>query len=456
MKTKRQGGRRAWRQALSVLLTLALAVGLVLAVPAAGGAAYATPDLTDGCSLTLNFQPGADAEKELDAENTVVDLYLIAEAAAVPGYDVYEYRIDGNSPYHDVVKGYLEAAEDKSDWVYDDTDGLVFRYAPGLDAETAAAQQTELVQLLAGAIRQKELAPTDSTVIGGQAENLKAGLYVALVHGAGIDDYFTLEKAADGTGAADTLCTVAFSERHVFLFQPVMVSLPGRKGGSLDTTDDAGWEYDVKIGVKCVEKPRYAALEIVKQTDGYLAASGEDTTVVFHVTATDPKNGSTVFEKIVPITLSGTKQPEPVVLANMIPAGSTVVVWEEYGGAGYSLQSIGANWRPDEGSAAELSNGLQYSADLGGKRVTIEDIPAGNLHLTVPGEISAEEQILPDGTIETVTFVNTYNNTTPGGGSVVNSFAGEAGESGEGYLWVWIRKILEDGIWTTAAPVPVQ
>ena len=121
MKTKRQNHHKGWKQALSVLLVFALAAGLVLGVPALSGVAYAAPTLQDDengemppvtadpedasepgllapSTVTVEFSKTMTGEEvtDLDKEETFADLYLIAPAVRLSGYDVYAFCVDNS------------------------------------------------------------------------------------------------------------------------------------------------------------------------------------------------------------------------------------------------------------------------------------------------------------------------------------------------------------------------
>lgn len=530
MKTKRQNHHRGWKQALGVLLVFALAAGLVLGMPALSGVAYAAPvlqadgdkegnneldanpttvpgmvDLTKTSSITLNFQKNEDGTFAIDLkpEETLVDLYRVAPAVPLSGYNVYAYCIDDSMPYYDSVKTFVtqntnwhqqeitQAApagyplEGGSKW-------LLFYYAPEREdnKEPPVSDQEGLVELLAEqyfgkdstmslndpvseAANVSHLAPYQTT-IGKPAGALPAGLYMSVVHGKmKPSDYVVLQPQADAEdsetsegdspdgAAADTaapgkVCTIAYSDTKVYTFQPQLISVPGlltaQGGATFDTTQAGRWQYAVQAFVKASSTERFADLEITK----VLASYGKPVSFVFHVAAYQPEDtamANPVYEKVIPLTFTTAATQTTAVITGKIPVGSTVVITEEYGGAGYRFSEAEVTTRLNDTPAAGPAPGLADGSTAVNKdahSVTITNIPAGTIHLTAP---SGETKTLPDGTVETVTFTNTHDGTDTGGGAVINSFTQD---ENNGWTWTRRRYNAATGKWENDTPVPVK
>ncbi len=148
---------------------------------------------------------------------------------------------------------------------------------------------------------------------------------------------------------------------------------------------------------------------------------------------------------MVTVTYNGKEEPDPVLLANVIPVGSTVVITEEYTGAGYALAGADTEirWNGEGHPSEPPAFPAQPSVDAAAGTVIITEIPAGGIHMETP---SGGEHILPDGTVETVIFTNERGGAAPPhGGMVVNRFAYDAERKG----WTWTKQSVdkETGVW---------
>lgn len=238
MKTKWYRSTQERGRALSALLALVLAVGLVLAVPPLDGPALAgelgqeggtsqtgenggegentppagdpTPaptappegelDLRAGsCSLTLKFPPqgtnvigssqekgGLEEVKNPDTGIVVVDLYKIADAVKLPGRQVYQFEIKSGSPWYSKVKDLIN---EQPGWTLEETNGLLhFYFAPSADDLKAddPREWSSLVDTLARFCLDKgsSITPVGTGYeFGKPIEGLDPGLYLTVVHG---------------------------------------------------------------------------------------------------------------------------------------------------------------------------------------------------------------------------------------------------------------------------------
>lgn len=539
MKTKRQSYCGGWKQALGVLLVFALAAGLALGVPAPGGA-YAAPVLlaegdendtgnntgsgtgdnaggtqqpapgagtgagalnltSTACSVTVGLPETMSGQplSDLNPVDTAADLYLIAPAVPLSGYDAYAYCIDSGMPYYSAVKAYLEgipnwhlqpltAAPDGYSRPEDlpamptepqEREWLVFRYAPADPEHAKAGEQEGLAELLAKLLFAPGQPDASGQAAAPMAESftpartgkdgikepiggLSAGLYLNVVHGRELplEDYAVLVESKDEkdqNGAPlQKVCTVAYSDTKVYTFQPQLLSLPGRTDAAgnqtMDTAAAGAWAYGITVTAKGEAAPRYADLEISKTLTGY----GAPVTFVFHVAAYAPNPNDTnsadpIYEKVVPLTFTGAGTQTAQLITNKIPAGSTVVITEEYGGAGYRFEAATATLTPNPERPEGQLPAITPAIDATAHSVTITNIPAGGVHLTAP---AGEEKILEDGVTAVVTFTNGHDDTNNGGGAVINSFA--PGADGG---WTWTKRTYnaETGQWVAAEPEPV-
>lgn len=455
-------------------------------------------DLGKVCSVKVEFPKGmtgvTDAElTALHQKGVESDLYLIAPAVRRSGYDVYDYCVDSTMPYYELVKDYV-TRNDKSDWKWEeptttapdgytegapaDTYYFVFRYAPESYMLADAGEQQGLVELLAKIYFAPELLTeaqaaklakaegkttatalaNDKTPASTQAINtahteLDAGLYMNVVHGTvkaleSWNNYAVLVESEDSNkNVVQKVGTVAYSDTKVYTFLPQLISLPGLAGvdaegnPQMDTTAGTAWVYDMTIAAKGEADDRYADLVIEKGIDRLV--DGGSAMFVFHVEAYDPEDETLVYETYITLK-ADSSDPESLrsdVITNKIPVGSTVVITEEYSGAGYTFTGASVSIKANDNDLFSGDNASEITGTPSGTSITITGIPAGTVHLTTP---AGAENELADGTVETVRVTNTHDNTHNGGGAVVNSFT--QGESG-GWTWTQGSYNKETGEW---------
>ena len=452
-------------------------------------------NLGETCSVTVEFPKGMtgvtdDELTALEEKGVASDLYLIAPAVRHSGYDVYDYCVDSTMPYYELVKDYV-TGNNKSDWKWEEpttavpegyaekakgTQYFVFRYAPEKYMLADASEQEGLAELLAkiyfapellteaqaeqlrkgegeeesatALVDDKDQANLASTkAIGVAHENLPAGLYMNVVHGT-VDTLQSWKNYTVLVESTNKVGTIAYSDTKVYTFLPQLISLPGLAGvdaegnPQMDTTAGTAWAYNMTIDAKGEAKDRYADLEIEKSVDRLV--NGGSATFVFHVAAYKPgeeTGGTPVYETYVTLK-ADSSHPESLSsgpITNKIPVGSTVVITEEYGGAGYQFR--GMNVSVSENDKYTGGDLPAITSEAGEKSIKITNIPAGSVHLTTP---VGEQNILPDGTIETVAVTNTHDNTNNGGGAVVNSFTQGADN---GWTWSQYSYNAETGEW---------
>ena len=239
--------------------------------------------------------------------------------------------------------------------------------------------------------------PSMTVPLGTQTPSMDWGLYLVVVHGAGMTPTQYVQSlpgsllASLGANATSSIGTIAQTGTETFTFVPEIVSLPTRGDGneSVTTGSNLPWNYDPVLNLKFERKPRLGSLAIEKSLTRYMADA--PATFVFSIdafeseaAAANPANA--VYSNVVAITFDapGTRQE---LIEEKIPVGSYVVVREVYAGANY----------------------------------------------TASGNVVATATITNANSAVTVSFANDYDGTIKQGGSIVNSF--EFGESG----WNWLN-----------------
>lgn len=259
-------------------------------------------DFDKACSLTI-IPGGGEFAEDLAAADLVIDLYQVAKAAPVSGYDTYTYEFTG-----DFSK--LSISEHPSDGEWKELSGKA--------AEIA----------LKGGVPTVVAAPAFEPV-----ENLGSGLYLAIARGKGIEDYIVTTENEDGK---QMLATVAYSDEHIYTMLPALVSLPGKEAGedgSQETSGSGEWLYHMETALKLEQSPRYGSLEIVKRLASY--ETKDPATFVFEVEAV--LKDKVVYSDVV--SLSFTEPGEKKVLLEKLPVGAQVTVTEVYSGAVYKPTS---------------------------------------------------------------------------------------------------------------------
>ncbi len=341
------------------LLAFALVFGLIVATPGLDGEAEAV-DFNQKCSVTVEPTDPKNEQMTADLKNAdvVIDLYQVAKAVPVEGYDTYTFEF--LSGYEKLEEIYDKAPEN-ADW--------------RKMAQSAARYALENADPVTGG----KGAPVYSPV-----GDLECGLYLLIARGNGIEDYTTEITQEDG---AKDIATVAHSQEYTYTFAPELISLPSKQIENADETVDnttagnGAWQYSMNVKLKPLQERRYGPLRIIKTLESY--EMGDPATFIFHITA---KYNGKEYKDVVSITFT----PEDVegqksyLLEDKIPVGAEVIVEEVYhGGSDYEQVSISP------------ANGT----------VTIAPADEAN----------------PDNVVS-VEFTNRYKDTDHGSGSVTNEF----------------------------------
>lgn len=324
--------KKRWIGLCTALMLLA---GVCASGPLTSGAAPADPvDLDRECSLTVrpilppelqDPQDNVDYWADMQNANIVLDLYKVADAEKVTGYDTYtfqpgpEYTSLNISKYEDLQK--LEAA----DW-------------------EEKAQEAARIALQDGEFEKSASIEKDGTGL----EKLDPGLYLVIARGGDLmpSEYAKLVDQGLTTGLGETeitqsierLVTIANTARYEYAFTPQLIALPTKPedaDGVLNTANPGAWAYHREIFLKWERNQRYGDLEIIKTLQNYEEVEGtiEPVTFVFHVTAV--LDDETVYDEVESLTFSGDAGVDSVTMTG-IPATAQVTVREEYTGISYT------------------------------------------------------------------------------------------------------------------------
>ena len=231
--------------------------------------------------------------------SVVIDLYKVADAAPVSGYDTYTYEFSG-----DYTGLSLSADPDEAAW------------------KTLAQQAARI------ALDGKTPAVTGAPA-GEAIKDLSCGLYLIVARGRDIADYKIEITGEDGE---KSIATIAESMEYTYEFLPSIVSLPSKEAdedGSINTAGPGDWLYDFSVTMKPTQALRFGSLEIVKTLSSY--ETKDPATFVFEVEAR--LGDKIVYSNVV--SLSFTEPGQKSTLIEKLPVGATVTVTEVYSGAVY-------------------------------------------------------------------------------------------------------------------------
>lgn len=443
------GGRR-----FAAVLAAAILTVLSLFKIAAPHTAFAALDLSRPCRLTIRIgETLTEAEREdLREADIVYDLYRVADAVPVEGYDSYAFEVlapfanelakDGSS-----AKAYLESMPD----------GTV-RIAASINSDgwKAVTREAGLAALGTVPAGEKTAAPqpagafSEGQVVSGSAsgsgeslsavfDGLKAGLYLIIPRGANVEKYVASRTGEDG---GSVQASIADSARYEYSFSPELAALPVKPAdeNGLYSTGNAGdWmeSAQVDISLKFAREHRTGNLEITKTLLTY--AEREKTTNGNTRAVTDP--ATFVFEVMV-------YESEEAYRAG---GSAAVPVYHNY-------VSIVFDADGDYGLIGAGEGAYEHGADRS-KTARIENLPIGAFAVvkevysgkiyTTDTDRQAVIAVNDNDNTVGVEFENDYQDEHGGGGSVTNKFTySEAGG--------WVHEQVTDSSQDTSREEPVD
>lgn len=384
VRHSRAAGRK-W-QPVAILLA---AVLMVLSVPFGSRAVHAV-DWEADCSLKV-IPGGSDMAEDLEKANVKIDLYRVADAIPVPGYDTYDWEI--KEPFSAITidkkidnEGWKKLAQQAAD--------IVLGTAPDGKKEWDPSAT-------AGAI-DDSLKILDNEP--NQEISLDAGLYLIIARGSNITEY--AGTVTDETTGTTGTVTIAKSRGFKYSFSPELISIPTKdadENGIINTANPGDWIYKPEVMLKPKQEVNLGPLKIIKNledyaqrektSDGQSRIIKDPATFIFKVVVyEDDTKAEVVFQDYVSIVFDAYGSKSAMI--NDLPAGSFAEVTEEYSGRVYTIET-------SPKTATIVAEGE-------------EDAPA------------------------TVEFTNSYTDNEPGGGSVTNRFS-----YGENDGWT-LNKVKDD------------
>lgn len=313
--------RKRWIYLCTAVILLA---GACVTGAVQSGAAPSVPvDLEAECSLTvrpvdLTIPEKQEYWEDMQNADIVLDLYRVAGAGKVGGYDTYTFVPE-------------------SGYSLDISDYSVLQEMTANDWETLA-QEAAKTALKDG----KALETREASEAGTGFEGLEAGLYLVVARGGDLEpSAYTKtvkQEVLEGETAEskEKLVTIANSARYEYAFTPQLIALPtkGEYEGEISTGNPLPWVYGAEVFLKSGRSPRYGSLEIVKSLRDYESVEGTIEPVTFIFRVVGRLDGEEVYNEVDSITFlaegSGRTRLEG------IPAMAEVTVTEEYSGISYT------------------------------------------------------------------------------------------------------------------------
>lgn len=392
------------------ILAALLSLVLLLALAPAGWAV----DFAAECKLTV--QPAAADATHDDPNNTsfvsdinnstnpfVYDLYRVAYAKEVPGYDTYDYTLV--APFTGLdVKASAPTERNAEFWA--DLAQKSAKIALGLNEGTKQITPIGDSASYVGNAMGTALTIPGYEVSTGQT--ISAGLYLVITR----SNDFAWNKPSDYVvNENNTVSTLAHTDNWDYYYAPQLISIPTKEPiteGDEDvikTSNPGAWIYNPTAVLKPTAKPRNGILEIRKTLTNYADLSKDGTyfePMTFSFSVVGTKDGKEVYRKVVALSVKTPVDEELVARLEDIPVGTTVTVTESYSGAH-------ADGRPT----------TETTVDINAPYATGKDGTIGTV-------------------ISSVAFENVNNNTHRGGHGVENKFVFEKNDEKPGQSkWNW-------------------
>lgn len=284
-------------------------------------------DLNSKISLTVNVWDGF---ADVDKSKVIVDLYKIAQADPVDGYDTYKLTLVGAYTGLDLTQ--VNAAG-STDWEKIQS-----------DAANIALKKGEVqTPMFTGPLGEQDLSENGEK--GGP------GLYLVVAHGTG--EYVEYPETADGQ-----IKTLVDGEKQKFHFVPQLIAIPNRLNKATPPESntanvDTPWQYDVSVVLKGEAEQELGNLRIVKTLSAPDGVQIRPCTVTFLVTGVyrgdvayekdgivytkEDEATKLIYQKVHSINFNG--NTSGYVEIKGLPCDTVVTISEIYAGAGYACIS---------------------------------------------------------------------------------------------------------------------
>ncbi len=396
------------------ILAAMLSLVLLLALAPAGWAV----NFEQACSITVQpaaadakHEDGTEFVSDINASTTpfVYDLYRVAYAKEVPGYDTYDYTlVDQFKESTELTNKIASDPTQRNAEFWADLAQQAAKIALGLNGGTSPITPvggSTVGNAMGTAFTIPGIEVTSGEGTEATTKTISAGLYLVITRS---NDY-AWNKTTDYVIEKDNVVsTLAHTDQWDYYYAPQLISIPtkpplegGEEDGVIKTSNPGAWIYEPTAVLKPTAKPRYGILKITKTLTNYadLSKNGsyfEPMTFTFSVVG--EKDGKTVYQKVVALSVDSPVDEALVATLEDIPVGTEVIVTEVYDGA-------------------------HASGQTGPQRAVIQ----------APNTTTAE-----DGTTTTftskVSFTNVNDNTHRGGHGIENKFTFNKSNGG----WGWV------------------
>ncbi len=333
------------------ILAALLCLVLLLALAPAGWAV----DFEQACSITVlpaapdvKHEDGTAFVDDINASSThfVYDLYRVAYAKEVPGYDTYDYTLVG--PFEKSTEISNKIAGDPTQRNAEFWADLAQQAAKIALAPNEGTSQITPIGYVDESYSGNEMGTPLSlpgievpTGEGTEAttKTISAGLYLVITRST---DFLWNKMSGYVIEKDNDVSTLAHTDLWDYYYAPQLISIPTKepiKEGEEDiikTSNPGDWDYTPTAVLKPTSMPRNGDLKIRKVVNEVVDGkeyAGTKATFAYRVEA--KLNEKLVYDNICEITIPDQQE---VIIKNKIPVGAVVTVSELYDGSRYKYK----------------------------------------------------------------------------------------------------------------------
>jgi len=314
-----------WKTRHKILLGLLMGALVLSSIGWMGSLRAQAVDWEKDVSLTVDLPDDikkvttiADSNvADLDIGKLVIDLYKIADAKPVEGYDTYDYEYVKAFADEKSIDFTAKTVSGDIDWVT--IQGQIGNFL--LQESTNIAPEEF----------EKPLTIGETIALGKNP-----GLYLVVIRGLDAEGNLMTDKGDYVTPNDEgLLVTQAYGSDNIYTFAPQLISIPERKlDGTNNTANQTDWQYEPTMTLKVGMEPRLGNLEIVKTLIG---DNFSPATVVFSVTYKDAEGQPQEQIRAISFNTPEEARTKSILIEN-IPI-QKVTVTEFYPGGGYTIVS---------------------------------------------------------------------------------------------------------------------